>query len=204
MLAPLAGLVALLFAGAVRAQEPPLLPAAYTTYQPAPCVCPPPAAPVLPAYTPPPPATCAPLPLFALQAMLGQELGIRGQLAVDVGQNEAIVAEGFYGWLYNHLGSAEAFAAGSRFLIRNPWPDCIDGIVLGPGIDVFFLVNHNEMILLTPSLDVGYLHNLGGRLEAEIGLDVGLAIGVSGHTKSGNSAAGEVTTLVSFYVGIRF
>jgi hypothetical protein len=136
--------------------------------------------------------------------MLGQQLGVRGQVAVFRDADEAWVVEGFYGELYHNLGSSQTIGAGTRYLFRSTWPDFIGSLMVGPGIDVFFQLNHNSLILLTPSFEVGWLYNLGDRLEFEIGLDAGLGIGVSGHTKNGNSGAGEVTTLISVYTGIRF
>jgi hypothetical protein len=204
-LALAAGLILVLLSGAVRAQEPQLWPAVSTSLQAPPCDCPPPpAAPAAPICCPPPAAPADPFPLFALQAMLGQELGVRGQVAVVRDPQGALVVEGFYGELYSNLGSSQTLGAGARYLFRSNWPDLIGSVVVGPGIDVFFGLNHNTLILLTPSIDVGWLYPLGNRLELEVGLDAGLGIGVSGHTKSGNSAAGDVTTLISFYTGIRF
>ena len=69
---------------------------------------------------------------------------------------------------------------------------------------MFFQLNHNGLILLTPSIDLAWLHNLGDHIEWEIGLEVGLGIGVTGNTKNGNSGAGDITTLISLYTGLRF
>ena len=129
---------------------------------------------------------------------------MRGQFALFRDGNEAFVAEGFYGYLYHHLGSSQTLGAGGRFLVETRWLDCSDAILFGPGVDVFFQLNHNELILLTPSLDIAWLHALGAHLVWEVGLDVGLGIGVSGHTKEGNSAAGDVVPLISIYTGLRF
>jgi hypothetical protein len=136
--------------------------------------------------------------------MLGQETGVRGQLPVYRRNQEAVVVEGFFGELFHDLGSSEALGVGGRYLFRSSWSDGVNAFLLGPGLDVFFQTNHNGLILLTPSVDLSWLYRLGYNLELEIGLDAGLGIGVAGHTKNGNSAAGDVTPLISVFTGLRF
>jgi hypothetical protein len=143
-------------------------------------------------------------PPFAVEVLLGQETGVRGQFAVYRDVREAVLIEAFYGMLFHDLGSSDALGAGARYLLRSDWPGCGDSVAIAPGADVFFQLNHNGLILLTPSLEVAWLHTLGRSLEWEVGLDVGLGIGVAGHTREGHSGAGEVTPLVSVYTGLRF
>jgi hypothetical protein len=198
------GRVAVLFAlllpgSAVQAQQP-------LSIAP-PCVCQP--------LPPTPVAPVAPLPCcppawrdneerFAIELMLGQETGVRGQFAVYRGNQEALVVEGFFGGLFHHLGSSEALGVGGRYLVQSGWSDGVNSILLGPGLDIFFQTNHNGLILLAPSVDLAWLYRLGPNLEWEIGLDAGLGVGVGGHTNHGNSAAGDVTPLISVYTGLRF
>jgi hypothetical protein len=201
-------LAALLPATAVQAQQPldaPPFDSSTTSLQAPPCT-------YLPLQPTPAAVTCAQPgccgcdrePPFAIELMLGQAIGIRGQVSVYRNNFEAVVVEGFYGELFHNLGSAQALGTGARYLLRTNWPDCCDAIHFGPGLDVFFQLNHNDLILLTPSVDVAWLHNLGGGLEWELGLELGLGIGVSGHTSHGHSAAGDVTPLISVYTGLRF
>jgi hypothetical protein len=136
--------------------------------------------------------------------MLGQELGIRGQVALINGIREAVVAEAFYGGLYTDIGSSQALGAGGRWLLWNSWPGTCDAFVFGPGVDVFFGLNHRSLILLTPSVDLAWAFRLAPRLEWETGLDLGLGVGVSGHTADGHSAVGDFTPLISLYTGLRF
>jgi hypothetical protein len=194
---------ALLLAGAVQAQQPYAVdPCAATSLQPPCCGCP------CPQPAPPPGCPSGGAwdreALFALELIAGQETGVRGQFALFRDANEAFVAEGFYGYLFHHLGSAQTLGAGGRYLIQTSWPDCVDSLLIGPGVDVFFQLNHNSLLLLTPSLDVAWLHALGNHFVWELGLDVGLGIGVSGHTNHGSNAVGDVVPLISIYTGLRF
>jgi hypothetical protein len=144
-------------------------------------------------------------PLFAVELMLGQLLGVRGQFAVYADNHEAVVVEGFYGELYTDLGSTQALGAGGRYLLWSDWLGCGDSLVFGPGVDVFFQLNHNALVLLTPSVDLAWMHKLGPSLEWEIiGLEAGLGIGVAGHTDHGHAAAGDLTPVISLYTGLRF
>jgi hypothetical protein len=197
-------LAALLPGRAVQAQQPP--PAAQgvaTSLPPPACVCPPTTDPgAIPCC--PPRSACDREPWFAVELLLGQETGVRGQFAAYRDDQEAVVLEGFYGVLFHDLGSSQALGAGGRYLLQSGWPDCVDSLVFGPGLDVFFQLNHNGLVLLAPSVDLAWMHNLGGGLEWEIGLDAGLGIGVAGRTSKGHSAAGDVTPLISLYTGLRF
>jgi hypothetical protein len=136
--------------------------------------------------------------------MLGQELGVRGQVAVYSDSRQAVVVEGFYGGLYTDIGSSQALGAGGRWLLRGDSLLAGDSLLFGPGVDVFFGLNHNSLILLTPSLDLAWMFKLGPCLEAEIGVDAGLGVGVSGHTDHGHSAVGDFTPVISLYAGLRF
>jgi hypothetical protein len=143
------------------------------------------------------------VPPFAVELMLGQELGFRGQVVPYADRDGALVVEGFYGALFTDVGSSQALGAGGRWLWSD-WLGTCDALVLGPGVDVFFGLNHRALILLTPSVDVGWMVRMGPSLDWEIGLEVGLGIGVSGHTDHGHSAVGDFTQLISLYTGLRF
>jgi hypothetical protein len=112
-------------------------------------------------------------PPFAVQLMLGQELGVRGQVTLFTGSREAFVVEGFYGGLYTDIGSSQALGAGARWLLWSNWTEVGDALVFGPGLDVFFGLNQRALILLTPSVDVAWAFKLAPRLQGEIGLDTG-------------------------------
>jgi hypothetical protein len=200
---PAVALLAVLLAGrAGQAQQPlELAPCVSTSLQAPASPCPPPVEPV----------PCCPQrvsrdsePLFAVELLLGQETGVRGQFALFRDSREAVVIEGFYGVLFHDLGSTDALGAGARWLFWTGWPDNCSSVVFGPGADVFFQLDHNGLILLTPSIDLAWVFNLGGGLELEFGLDAGLGIGVAGHTNHGHSAVGDVTPLISVYAGLRF
>ncbi len=136
--------------------------------------------------------------------MLGQELGVRGQVAPYADNFGAFVVEGFYGGLFTDIGSSQALGAGARWLLWGNGLGTGDALVFGPGVDVFFGLNHRALILLTPSVDLGWMLQLGPCLEWEVGLEVGLGIGVSGHTAHGHSAVGDFSQLISLYTGLRF
>jgi hypothetical protein len=136
--------------------------------------------------------------------MLGQQLGVRAQVALFAGPREAFVAEAFYGGLYTDVGSSQALAAGARWLWWSNWSCAGDAFILGPGVDVFFGLNSRALILLAPSFDLAWAFKLAPRVEWETGLDIGLGIGLSGHTNHGHSAIGDFTQLISLYTGLRF
>jgi hypothetical protein len=196
-------LIALLSGRDVQAQQPPLAaPCESTSLQAPPCIC-------LPPVVAGPPPYCTPIPAlnreppFAVELMLGQALGVRGQVVPYADRYGALAVEGFYGGLFTDIGSSQALGAGGRWLWRD-WLGTSDSLLFGPGVDVFFGLNHRALILLTPSVDLGWMLNLGPSLEWEIGLEAGLGIGVSGHTAHGHSAVGDFTQLISMYTGLRF
>jgi hypothetical protein len=141
---------------------------------------------------------------FAVELMLGQELGIRGQVPIYADNFGAVVAEAFYGGLFTDIGSSQALGAGGRWLLWSNGLGRGDSLIFGPGVDVFFGLDHRALILLTPSFDLGWMFRLGPSLGWEIGLEVGLGIGVSGHTEHGHSAVGDFSQLISLYTGLRF
>jgi hypothetical protein len=152
----------------------------------------------------PPPPVLDRIPPFAIELMLGQLFGVRGQVVVYSDSREAVVGEVYYGWLYTDIGSSQAVGAGARWLLRGDSLWIADSIIFGPGVDVFYGLNHNSLILLTPSLDLTWMFKLGPSLEAEIGLEAGFGVGVSGHTDHGHSAVGDVTPVISLFTGLRF
>jgi hypothetical protein len=89
-------------------------------------------------------------------------------------------------------------------LLWSHWIGAGDSVIFGPGLDVFFGLNHRSLVLLTPSVDLAWTFKPTPGLEWEIGLDVGLGVGVSGHTVDGHSAVGDFTQLISLYTGLRF
>jgi hypothetical protein len=196
-------LAALLSCRVVQARQTPLdAPCESTNLQTPLCVCPPPAVAGPAPYCTPTPAFEGEPP-FAVELMLGQELGVRGQVGPYADRYGAIVVEGFYGGLFTDVGSSQALGAGGRWLWSD-WLNTGDSLFFGPGVDVFFGLNHRALILLTPSVDLGWMLKLGPCFEWEIGLEAGLGIGVSGCTDHGHSAVGDFTQLISLYTGLRF
>src|SRR5262249_33367271 len=142
-------------------------------------------APAAPSYLAPAPYDS--LPPLALERLGGQTSGVRGQVPLFRDDFEALVVEGFYGHLFHDLGSSQALGAGGRIIWRAETLDCWNSILIGPGVDVFFQLNHHALILLTPSLDLAWMYEMAPGLGFEVGLDAGLGIGVSGRTKDGHS-----------------
>jgi hypothetical protein len=195
--------ISLVLGGTAQAQAPWSAPDASTSLQPPPCDCPPlRPMPALP-YCQPAPANDR-TPPFAVQLLLGQESGIRGQVSVTPNMRDALVIEGFAGWLFHDAGDSSALGVGTRYLIRTDWLGGGNSLQFGPGADVFFQLNNNRLVLLAGSVDVSYLQKLNANLEWELGLEAGVAVGVSGHTNSGKSGVGEVIPLISVFTGLRF
>jgi hypothetical protein len=158
--------------------------------------------PTLPYCQPAP--TCDREPLFGVALMLGQETGLRGQVSVTPNMRDGVVVEGFAGWLFHDLGDSSALGVGARYLMRTNWFDGGSSVQFGPGLDVFFQLNNNQLILLAPSIDISWLQKLRGNVEWEVGLEAGFGVGVSGHKSDGHSGVGEVTPLISAFTGLRF
>jgi hypothetical protein len=158
----------------------------------------------MPAAPPPAPGPYDPLPPFAVELLGGQVSGVRGQVPLFQDEYEALVVEGFYGHLFHGLGPSQALGAGGRAIWRAETFDCWNPVLVGPGVDVYFQLNHNGLILLAPSVDLAWMHALAPGVGFEVGLDAGLGIGVAGRTNNGNSALGDLTPLISGYIGLRF
>jgi hypothetical protein len=197
-------LATLHLAGEARAQEPySAASGVSTSLQPPSGACEPlPGVPALPCC--PPPASCDRQPLFGASLMLGQATGVRGQVSVTPNLRDAFVIEGFAGWLFHDLGDSSALGVGGRYLMRTNWLDGNNALQFGPGLDVFFQLNNNGLVLLAPSVDISWLQKLRSGVEWEVGLEAGMGVGVAGHTSSGKSGVGEVTPLISVFTGLRF
>ncbi len=193
-------LVAAALHAAARAEEPP---AAFVTVPPPP---------------PPPPAVAADAPaggtwfdvdspgepFFGVDLILGQQTGVRGQLAVWRSERSALVVEGFYGGLATRLGQSEAAGGGLRWLFTRCRREGADAVVLGPGVNVFSNFADGEATIVAPSLDVAWRHNFGERSGWTIGLSAGVGIGIGGRNNDRDSAAGQATPLISVFGGLRF
>jgi hypothetical protein len=178
-------------------------------------VAPPPPAPV-PVMVPPPPlAPAAPLPaggcpcprgdgssLFALDVMLGMQLGLRGQVAVWRNPDGALMVEGFYGAMFDKLDSGEAAGAGGRYYLRRTDREGCNSILVGPGVDVDYHFHH-QVWLIAPTVDVAWAHAIGDLASWEIGLNFGVGIGLN-HGTGDRDEAGRVTPLISLFTGLRF
>src|SRR5262245_29342265 len=74
---------------------------------------------------------------FAPDLMLGQQTGLRGQLAVLDTPGETWVGEAFYGGLFTRIRHDEAVGLGGRYL----WHRCCacdSRLDIGPGVNVFY------------------------------------------------------------------
>src|SRR4051812_10413690 len=118
--------VALAAAASVRAEEP------------VPNILPPPPPPAV-AVEAPPTATGvwfdgagSPEPLFGMDLMLGQQIGIRANVGVWRGPASSVVVEGFYGALLTKLGQSEGAGGGLRWLFTRASRSGCDAVVVGP------------------------------------------------------------------------
>lgn len=143
-------------------------------------------------------------PFFGVDLMLGQQTGVRGQVAVWRGERSALVVEGFYGGLATRLGQSEAAGGGLRWLFARCRRGGADAVVLGPGVDVFSNFADGEATILVPTLDVAWRHSFGERSGWTIGLSAGVGIGIGGRDDDRDSAAGQATPLISVFGGLRF
>lgn len=143
-------------------------------------------------------------PFFGVDLMLGQQTGIRGNVAIWRSERSALVVEGFYGGLATRIAQSEAAGGGLRWLFVRCGRGGNDAVVVGPGVDVFSNFADGEATILAPTLDVAWRHSFGERSGWTIGLNAGLGIGIGGRDDHCDSAAGQVTPLISVFAGLRF
>jgi hypothetical protein len=140
---------------------------------------------------------------LSAQIILGQQTGLRGQVAVGHHGRWTFVGEGFYGALLTKFGSSEAAGGGGRALLRRTSPDGHNTLLLGPGVNVLCPFDDDESVLLAPSLDLSWLHGFGGGGGWEIGINAGLGIPLTEERDRDNDE-GHVTPIISIYSGFRF
>lgn len=181
---------------------------------------PPPAGPQLPAAPLPPGDTAVadktavmtgqwfapargPEPVFGLDLMLGQQMGVRPSLAVYSNERSSLVVEGFYGALLTKFGASEAAGAGARWVTTRGGRD---SVTLGPGVDVFFHLDRGRAVVLAPTVDVAWRHGFGDRAAAVLGLTAGVGVGLSGgrNNDRDDAVSGRVTPIIGFYTGLRY
>ncbi|MBX9626716.1 MAG: hypothetical protein K2X82_23145 [Gemmataceae bacterium] len=140
---------------------------------------------------------------FGMDLMLGQQTGIRPNLAVYSTEHSSVVAEGFYGALFTKFGASEAAGAGARWVTTRGGRDAV---TLGPGVDVLFQLNDGGAVLLAPTVDVAWRRSFGDRAAFHLGLSAGVGVGVSGRERRADDdpVTGRVTPLIGFYTGLRF
>lgn len=138
------------------------------------------------------------------QILLGQQLGIRGQVRVGQLENWTFVGEGFYGALLTKFGGSEAAGAGGRALLRRTSADGCNALLLGPGVNVLFQLDDGSVPVLAPSVDLSWLHGFGGGGGWEIGINAGLGVSLGDGEHGGDVKAGQVTPIISVFTGLRF
>ncbi len=146
----------------------------------------------------------SPAPVFGVDLMFGQQMGIRPSLAVYSTQKSSFLVEGFYGALLTTFGAAETAGAGARWMIHSGGG--LNSVTYGPGVDVLFHLNGGNAVILAPTVDVAWRHNLGERAAFVLGLNAGVGIGLSGTRSNGDEkpVSGRVGSLISLYTGFRF
>ncbi|MFO0810422.1 MAG: hypothetical protein U0746_17495 [Gemmataceae bacterium] len=174
---------------------------------------------VLPPPPPPPPVVAeapavtggmwfdsdrSPQPFFGMDVMLGQQMGVRPNVAVWRTDTSAIVVEGFYGALLTKLAQSEGAGGGLRWLFTRGSRDGCNTVVVGPGMDVLYNFTDGQATFLAPTVDIAWRHNFGERSGWTLGLNAGVGVGVSGRRDCGCDAAGTVTPLISGFFGLRF
>ena len=144
-----------------------------------------------------------PEPLFGLDLMLGQQMGVRPSLAVYSNERSSLVAEGFYGALLTKFGASEAAGVGARWVTTRGGRDCV---TLWPGVDVFFHLTRGRAVGRAPTGDVAGRHGFGDRAAAVLGLTTGVGVGLSGgrNNDRDDPVSGRVTPMIGVYTGLRY
>jgi hypothetical protein len=136
-----------------------------------------------------------------MDLLLGQQTGVRPNLALYSTELSSFLVEGFYGALFTRFGASEAAGAGARWVTTRGGRDAV---TIGPGVDVLFHLGRDTATLLAPTVDVAWRHCFGDRAGLVLGLNAGVGVGVSGRQDCGCRVAGRVTPLISFYAGLRY
>ncbi len=148
-----------------------------------------------------------PAPVFGLDLMFGQQIGIRPSLAVYSVARSSFLVEGFYGELLSKFGASETVGAGVRWMITSG--GSLNSVTFGPGVDVLFHLDSGKAVILAPTVDVAWRHKIGERAAFVFGLNAGVGIGLSG-TRGNDDLlfvgpiVGRLTPLISLYTGFRF
>src|SRR5262245_45269647 len=193
--------------GPARAESPPPpagLPAAPVAPPPGPTATPPAqAAPAVPDGHPAGGSPCAAGDgtAFAVDLMLGQFLGFRGQAAVCRDADSAFVLEGFYGALLDRLASGEGAGGGARYYLHRTDRGGANSFLIGPGVGAYYHF-HDRLWMLAPTLDLAWVRPITDIGSWELGLNAGLGISVSNGRDSND--VGRVTPLFSVFTGFRF
>src|SRR5262245_29710692 len=163
-----------------------------------------------PALQTPPPAAATPaggdngLGWITGQIMLGQQLGIRGQVTLGQADHWTFVGEGFYGLLLGKFSGSEAAGAGGRALLRRSSSDGCNSLLLGPGLNFLYQFD-GGLPILAPSVDLSWVNGFGGG-GWEIGMNagVGVSLGQRDRDHGRDVKDGQVTPIISIFTGFRF
>lgn len=138
------------------------------------------------------------------QLMLGQQLGVRGQMRVAQFDDWTLSAEGFYGALLVNFGSSETAGGGLRAYTRRTSADGHKALLLGPGVNFFYQFDDGGLPIVAPSLDLSWMCGFGNGCGWEIGLNAGFGVSLSERRDGRDVNAGEVTPIISIFSGFRF
>lgn len=145
--------------------------------------------------------------ILGLHLMVGQQLGLRGQLAISRNPGFAWVMEGFYGGSFSKLGNSDAVATGVRAQVRRSSNNGDHSLLIAPGANLMYNLRDGKALYLNPSLDLSWVNGFDNWRGSgwEIGVNLGVGVGISGKAGDPNrNAAGEVTPLISLFGGVRF
>ena len=142
-------------------------------------------------------------PLFGLDLMLGQTLGVRPNLTLYSTEHTSLAVEGFYGAMFTKFGASEAAGAGVRWTMSRGGRD---SVTLGPGVDVLFHLNDGKAVVLAPTVDVVWRRTIGERSAFVLGFNAGIGVGLSGYQDRDRDdpVSGKVTPIINFYTGLKF
>lgn len=142
---------------------------------------------------------------FALHLLIGQQLGLRGQMRLFGDAERSIVGEAYYGGLFTKIRSDEALGLGARMLLHHRCWSERSHLNLGPGVNCYYQWDGSDQWTLAPSFDVSWHRSLASGAGWESGISVGVGLAVGGKKVIGSDDADQtITPIISFFTGLRF
>ena len=144
---------------------------------------------------------------FAVDVLLGQFTGFRGQAAVFRTPDRAFVLEGYYGAILDKLGSGEGVGGGARYYFHRTDRAGDNSVLFGPGVGAYYHIK-DKVWMAAPTVDIGWVHAIGDNGAFELGLNAGIGLGLSDGRRDyydyNRKVVGGFTPLFSLYWGFRF